>query len=137
MTDKLPTSLGDLRLGAAKTCPRGYIMRKGYTTRKGVRVGPHCTPDTGKPGKTPPKERILPKPEPGGLGGWSKDLPEGGRQEALKRLTGREGCGTVIKRLVLLRNLTADAATKRTAQGDEDWLRKQGFCRLKTKAKKK
>lgn len=136
MTGKLPTTLGDLRLGAARTCPRGYIMRKAYTTRKGVKVGRSCTPDTGKPGRTPPRGRTLPKPEPGGLRGWSKDLPEAGRREALKRLTGREGCGTVIKRLVLLRNLTADQETKRAAKGDQEWLRKQGFCELKTKAKK-
>lgn len=135
MESRLPTTLGEVRLGAAKTCPRGYIMRRAYTTRKGAKVGRHCVPDVGKPGRTPPEGRTLPKPEPGGLGGWSKDLPEGGRHEVLKRLTGREGCGTVLKRLVLLRNLTADKPTKRTAEADEGWLRGQGFCRLKTKKK--
>lgn len=136
MKGKLPTTLGDLSLGAAKKCPPGYIMRKAYTTQKGVKVGQSCTPDTGKPGKTPPEGRILPKPEPGALGGWSKKLSDSARREVLKKLTGREGCGTVIKKLVLLRNLTTDQATKKTAKSDQGWLKKQGFCELKTKGKK-
>lgn len=133
MPGKLPSTLGDLKLGAAKTCPSGYILKRGYTTRKGVKVGPACTPDVGAPGKTPAAKRVLPKPEPGALGGWSKALAEKNRRAVLKKLSADAGCGTVIKRLTLLRNITADAETKATAKRDADWLRDQGFCRLKSK----
>jgi hypothetical protein len=126
-------TLGDLKMGAARKCPGGMILRKGYTTRKGVKVPRACVPDTGKPGKTPAKGRILPKPEPGATGGWSKALPAGKRRAVLRRLTEREGCGTAIRKMTLLRNITADKETKRKAAADADWLRGQGFCKLKSK----
>jgi hypothetical protein len=34
-----------------KRCPKGKILRKGYTTKKGVKVKPTCVKDMGKPGK--------------------------------------------------------------------------------------
>ena len=36
-----------------KDCPKGKILRKGYTTKKGVKVEPKCIKDQGKPGKGP------------------------------------------------------------------------------------
>lgn len=131
----LPSTLGDLSLGAAKKCPRGYILRTGYETKKGVEVGPACVPDTGKPGKTPAAERILPKPEPGALKGWSKDRPAKERRKALEKITKREGCATVIRRLTLLQNITTDKPTERLAMEDKEWLRGRGFCELKSKKK--
>lgn len=44
-------------------CPEGMIERVGYkavrsATNKAYKVKPACVPDTGKPGKTPPEQRI-------------------------------------------------------------------------------
>lgn len=128
-----PTNLGDLKLGAAKTCPPGFILRKAYTTKAGVEVSRGCVPDQGKKGKTPPSGRILPSPEPGGLKGWSKDASTAQRHAALRKVSEADGCGTAIKRLNLLANFTktTSPATHKAARRDMQWLRKQGFCSLK------
>jgi len=114
------------RLGTGG-CPSGKIRRKAYTTRKGVHVKSSCVPDKGTKGKGP---KTLPTPRPGSLEGWKKDLPSTERHAILHDITKREGCGVAIKKLTLLQNITADAATKRTAKTDKKWLRGQGFCEL-------
>lgn len=131
----LPRTLGDLRLGEASKCPSGYIMRKAYTTKAGVQVSRGCVPDTGKPGKTPPSGRVLPKPAPGGLDGWEHSAPAGKRRSALRKVTKEDGCGTAIKRLNLLATFTKKTSpeTHRVAREDMKWLKSQGFCQLKTK----
>lgn len=111
-----------------RKCPKGKIRREGYTTRRGVRVGPSCVPDKGKPGKTPAAKRVLPKPEPGALKGWKKGMPASERHGIVRGISRDEGCGTAIRKLTLLRNLTADRGTKAAAKADADWLRRQGFC---------
>lgn len=133
MKAKLPTTLGDLTLGATKKCPGGMILRKGYKTRRGVKVGPACVPAGPTGRKRLPHERILPKPKPGATGGWSKDLPDKDRRAVLKKLSEKEGCATAIRKMTLLRNITADPETKGKAKADADWLAKQGFCELKSK----
>lgn len=111
-----------------KTCPAGKIRRKAYTTRKGVKVKSTCVPDKGKPGKGP---KTLPSPKPGALTGWQKALPQKERLRVLKSLTKEQGCGVVINKLNLLRNITADKPTKKAAASDMRRLRKQAYCRLK------
>lgn len=129
----LPKTLGDLHLGAAKTCPRGFILRKAYTTKAGVPVARGCVPDAGKTGKTPASGRVLPKPELGGLKGWSKNQSTAQRHVTLKKVSESDGCGTTLKRLNLLANFTktTSPATHKAARRDMQWLRKQGFCSLK------
>lgn len=124
-----------LELGRRR-CGPGKILRRGYTTRRGVRVGPACVPDKGAPGKTPPERRILPKPEPGEYRGWRKDLPASSRRRAVRAIVREEGCAAAIRKLTLLRNLSADPATKRTAKADADWVRGQPFCELVTKGRR-
>jgi hypothetical protein len=128
-----PTTLGDLKLGAAKTCPPGFILRKAYVTKAGVEVGRGCVPDQGKKGKTPPSGQTLPKPEPGGLKGWSHEAGTAERHAALKKASAKDGCGTTLKRLNLLANFTktTSPATHRAARRDMQWLKGQGFCSLK------
>jgi hypothetical protein len=133
MKGKLPVTLGDLRLGAARKCPRGMIIKRGYTSSGGVKVGPACVPAGPTGRKRTAAERILPKPAPGATGGWSKGLPDGERRDVLRKLSEREGCGTAIRKMTLLRNITTDAETKRKAKADAAWLSKQGFCKLKGK----
>jgi hypothetical protein len=114
------------------TCRAGQIRRRGYTTKRGVRVRPACVPDTGKRGKTPPSGRILPTPRPGALKGWRKDMAPEERRRIIRSLVREAGCGDVIKRLTLLGNITADAGTQRAVEADKNWLRDQGFCVLKS-----
>lgn len=116
-----------------RRCPPGKILRKGFTTRRGVTVRPACVPDTGAPGKTPAARRILPKPEPGEFRGWAKNQPPKTRRRAVREIVDREGCAAAIRKLTLLRNLSADPGTKRAAKQDADWVREQGFCVLVTK----
>lgn len=132
---RLPSSLGDLSLGAANRCPAGFILRRGYRTRKGVSVSPGCVPDTGAPGKTPPSGKTLPEIEAGGLRGWKKRESDAKRHAALRKVVRDEGCAAAIRKLTLLRNKSADPGTKKRAMGDAAWLRKQRFCELARKEK--
>jgi len=131
----LPSTLGDLRLGAARTCPPQFILRRAYTTKQGVQVSAGCVPDTGAPGKTPPSRRTLPEIRPGGLRGWKKKMAPRTRHGILRKVVDADGCGEAIRRLNLLRNKTADPGTKRAAGADMNWLRDQAFCELKTKGR--
>lgn len=121
-------------------CPVGKIRRKAYTRKgytkkdgtrvKAARVRSGCIPDKGAPGKGP---KTLPKPKKGSLEGWSKDLPQKKRMAILKKITKEESCGTAIRKLNLLRNITTDKPTKKAAKSDMAKLRKQTYCKLKTK----
>lgn len=71
----------------------------------------------------------------GYLPGWSKHRTPGQRRAALERLTAREGCVRVIRKLTQLRNVTRDHPTAAKAKADARWLHKQGFCHLKSKKK--
>lgn len=55
-------------VGSSAVCPPGSIRRAGYTavrSSSGVayKVAATCVADVGKPGKTPPSERISAKPD--------------------------------------------------------------------------
>jgi hypothetical protein len=121
-----------VELGRAR-CGKGKILRSGYRRKDGTYVKSSCVLDTGAPGKTPASKRVLPKPEPGALGIWSKRMPSGRRHEQLKKVVERRGCQKVIGSLTLLRNLSPDPATKKAAKADAQWLHDQGFCKLKGK----
>jgi len=118
-----------------KSCGPGKILRAGYTTKKGVRVGPKCVKDTGKPGKTPAAKRVLPTIQPGFLPGWRHDLPDARRRAAIEKITNTEGCASTIRRLNLLANYTKNTSpsTYATARQDMAWVRDQSFCRLKSR----
>lgn len=118
-----------------RSCGPGQILRKGYTRKDGTRVAPGCVQDQGAPGKTPAYKRTLPQPKAGMLKGWAAKKSPAQRHEALKKAVKVEGCRSVISRLNLERGLTktTSPSTASTAKKDWQWLRKQGFCKLKTK----
>lgn len=118
-----------------RRCGPGKILRSGFTRKDGTFVKPACVPDKGAPGKTPASKRILPKPVPGELGRWTKNIPASSRHSALKKVVERRGCKKVIWSLTRLANLTTDPPTKTKARSDARWLHDQNFCRLKTKKK--
>lgn len=121
-----------------RDCGPGKILRRGFTRKDGSYVAPSCVEDQGKPGRTPVYARILPRPEEGKLKGWSSSQGDKKRRSALKKAVKSEGCRGVILRLNLEANFTRQTSPKtyRKAREDMNWLRNQGFCKLKTKSKK-
>jgi uncharacterized protein DUF5771 len=118
-------------------CGPGRILRRGYTRKDGTYVKPGCVEDQGERGKTPAAKRILPQPKEGSLKGWRADASSSSRHAALRKAVKAEGCRNTISRLSLERGFTKKTSPKTaaTAAGDQNWLRKQGFCRLKGKRK--
>lgn len=112
------------------TCPKGKIRRVAYTTRRGTRVKSTCVPDKGKPGRTPPHLRVLPKPTPGVLGkyGYSgvKQLSAAQRHAALRRSIRKEGYMKTMRRVNLIANYTklSDPAAHRIYRADVNWMRR-------------
>jgi hypothetical protein len=115
-----------------KKCSSGQILRKGFTTKKGVKVPPACVTDTGAKGKTPKNKRWF--PEGVDIGRWKKTKSDGARRIILADLLddGRT-CGSVLRDVNALANVTADKETKRKLRADYKWLRKQDVCTLKSK----
>lgn len=130
---------------AKTPCPPGRILRKGFTKKAHSRrsysrrsfkratgtivpatkvrgsyvsrtyVPPTCVPDKGKPGKTPARLRILPKPEKEvslRRYGYSTHKSEAVRHKALKKASQIHGYHKVLRRLNLLRNFQADPNAK-------------------------
>ncbi len=142
-----------------KKCGPGEVRRKGYTIKKGKAKGtyvePGCVVDQGEPGKTPKSKQVLPEPTKGALScmmpangkkkrkDWAKDDPAKKRRAILKcvvtkklpRKGDTEPCRTGINDLNLLANYTKRTSpdTHRKARADMAWLRKQSWCKLKTK----
>ncbi len=119
-------------------CPRGEIFRDPYSyTREGenVKVKGKCITNQGTPGKTPASDKVLPKLKAGKLFGWKADLPAAERRKSLKKATSVEGCRAVIFRINALRGYTKNTSppTYNKLVADWKWLRKQGFCELKSK----
>lgn len=88
-----------------------YITVGPYTRKDGVRVKRHKRPDTGRRGRTPPSQRVLPKLEAGKLPGYhpsSQNLEE--RRKALDKLTRGASADKVLKlarRVQVLANYTS------------------------------
>jgi hypothetical protein len=116
-------------------CGPGQIMRHGFTRKDGVYVPPGCVKDQGARGRTPASKRILPQPKAGMLKGWEAKKSAEQRHASLRKAVKAEGCRNVINRLSLERGFTKTTSPKTaaTAKKDWQWLRKQGFCKLKTK----
>lgn len=116
-----------------RKCKGGQVLRRGFTRADGTRVKAACIPDKGAPGKTPASKRFADF-GPNYLPGWHKAGADSTRHEALRKLTAREGCVRVIRKLTQLRNVTTDAPTEAKAKRDAKWLHQQNFCRLKMKS---
>ena len=128
-----------------RRCPKGKIWRDAYTRKSGTKVKGECVKDIGKPGETPEAKRVLPKPKSGDLacGGndWNHKQDAATRRRILKclvtkKLRGKpDPCRSGILNLNLLANFTKNTSpeTHEKARAVMAWLRKQGWCKLKTK----
>jgi hypothetical protein len=121
-----------VELGRGK-CPAGKIRRSGYVRKDGTRVKSVCVPDAGAPGKTPAKKRFMPDLGPEPLKGWSKNKPASRRRADLKKIVAKKGCRAALRTINVIANVTTDRPAETKLRQDYKWVRKQDWCRLKTK----
>lgn len=127
------------------SCPKGYIQKKGYErkshsrkaySRNGTivksahvsrtKVGPSCTPDKGKPGKTPERAKVLPAPGKEislSRMGYATSKKKLSRHRALSSASSKYDPLKVLKRLVLLSNYQADPTAKKTMKADVEYMK--------------
>jgi hypothetical protein len=120
-------------------CPKGKILRKGskvagYTRSDGTVVKSYyrkaiCVKDTGKPGKTKAKDKVLPVPKKGNLSQYGyknvKNLSTIKRHQALKKAINEEGPTPIIKRLNLIANYNKNTNPKfyKILRDDIMWIK--------------
>ena len=87
-------------------CPKGQILKKGYTTKKGTKVKPTCIEDKGKPGKGPVLFKI-PKEDEGLLGdyGYELKISHEKRIKAIKKSIKANNSLKVLRYLNAIRTL--------------------------------
>ena len=117
-----------IELGRGKKCKPGQILKKPYTTKKGVKVPGVCVPDKGAPGKTSASKKWF--QEGVEVPGWSKDKTTAKRHAALKKLADKKPCKRILSDMNAIANVTADQATKTKMRADRRWLKKQGVCKI-------
>ena len=111
-------------------CPKGKILRKAYTRKDGTRVKSTCVPDKGKPGKTAPKNKVLPVPVKGALGKYGyhdiKNMTAAARHAALTKGVQDAGYATIIRRVNLIANYNknSDPKTHKMMKSDIKWIQK-------------
>jgi hypothetical protein len=114
-----------------KRIPKGYILRKGYTTKTGRRVPPTLIKDRGLRGKGP---KILPKPRRGALRryGYSTRASAEKRHKAMMSLArqynrqGKNGFRSTILHLNLIANLSrrTNPRAYKVYRSDMKWLQR-------------
>lgn len=108
----------------------GYIKSDG-TVVKGHYRKSSLVPDTGKPGKTAEKDKVLPKPDPKGLSKYGyhdiKKMSAADRHVALKKAVKSEGYSVVSKRMNLIANYTklSNPSFHQLLKRDLRWLKKE------------
>ena len=67
--------------------------------------------------------------------GWKKAAAPRTRHEAIRKDVAKEGgqCLRTFRKLLQVANVTTDRPTEKKARADYRWLKKQAWCRLKTK----
>jgi len=104
-------------------CPRGYIMRSGYTTRNDVVVKPTCIKDRGKKGKGP---KLIPPLKKGLLTkyGYSSKESTQKRHAALKKAAREYGAGNLVQKLNAIYVLNRNTNPKVAAifNRDKKWV---------------
>lgn len=70
--------------------------------------------------------------------GWKKAASQRTRHAAIRKDVAKEGgqCTRTFRKLLQVANVTTDRPTEKKARADYRWLKKQGWCRMKTKKTK-
>lgn len=112
-----------------KNTSDGYlkVSRKGYTRKDGTKVKAttYYTPDKGEPGRGPKTLPSISKNPKDSLGqfGYKVSLPFTRRKEALDNAVKIHGALSVLRRLNLIRNYTAEIDNKARLSRDVDYLK--------------
>jgi len=113
-------------------CPSGYILRKGYKTRRGTTVKPSCIKNRGKPGKGP---KLFPKLKKGLLTeyGYSSKDSLSIRHRALKRAMKAYGKGNLANKLnsVYILNRNTNPRIASIFKKDQEWVSSQNSASLR------
>lgn len=101
-----------------KKCPEGKILRKGYTTRRGVRVKRSCVKDRGAVGRWQTVKAMI------GIGplkkghlknlGYDVTAPAESRHQALEKAVKRYGRASTIRKLNAIATYTKRTAPSRS-----------------------
>jgi len=123
-------------------CPNGKILRKGYTRKDGTYVSPSCVKDMGKPGKTKPSQKVLPRPTSGGLSqyGYEDIRHKTARQrhQSLTKAVQKDGYATIVRRLNLLANYNKNTTPSlhEIMRRDLAWMKKELYSKYSITANK-
>ena len=112
-----------------KKCPKGKILKKSYTTKKGTKVKPTCIQDQGKPGKGPVLFTI-PEKDEGLLGdyGYELKISHEKRVKAIKKSIKNNGKLKILRFLVAIRTLNKSNERYFTKlDKDVKWVQKNYF----------
>lgn len=114
-----------------KKCPTGKILRKGYTTRRGVRVKRSCVKDMGSVGRWQTVKAMI------GIGplkkghlknlGYDATESAGPRHEALKKAIKRYGRASTIRKLNAIATYTKRTNPSRSKTYKRDMRYVQKF----------
>lgn len=111
-------------------CPKGKIRRIAYTRADGTYVKSTCVPDKGKPGKTPARKKVLPKPTKGALSQYGyfdvKQTPAAKRRAALLKAVKATDYATIVRRVNLISNYNklSDPRVHKIMRSDIAWMQK-------------
>jgi hypothetical protein len=130
MHDEEPVPFVSAASGGKK-CPTGKILRKGYTTRRGVRVKRSCIKDRGAVGRWQTVKAMI------GIGplkkghlknlGYDATAAAGPRHEALKKAVKRYGRASTIRKLNAIATYTKRTAPSRSKTYKQDMRFVQKF----------
>lgn len=110
-----------------KKCPKGEILRDGYTTKKGTKVPSTCVKDMGKPGKG---KKLFELKDAGMLGdfGYELKIAHEKRIIAIKKSIKKNGANAVLKHLVAIRTLQkSNEKYFNKLDKDVKWIQKNYF----------
>jgi hypothetical protein len=114
---------------SSKKCPKGQILKKAYTTKKGTKVPATCIKDMGKPGKGP-KLFEIPEEDIGLLGdfGYTLKKKHEDRVKALKKAIKENNALKILRHLNALRTLQkSNEKYFKKLDKDVKWIQKNYF----------
>ena len=125
------------RSDSIKSCGKGQILRKGYVTKKGVKVSPTCITDLGNLGKAIKNIPVLRK---GLLSrfGYHAHLDKEKRHKALKKAIQEYSAGNVVKKLnaIYVLSKNSNPSLAKIYNSDKKWVQ-DTYKTTRPKSKKK
>ena len=125
------------RSDSIKSCGKGQILRKGYKTKKGVKVSPTCITDLGNLGKSIQNIPVLRK---GLLSrfGYHAHLDKEKRHKALKKAVKEYSAGNVVKKLnaIYVLSKNSNPSLAKIYNSDKKWVQDK-YETTRSKSKKK